>query len=92
MARLVIIPNNNSNFIGDAVSIPDSAIPAIRLKYGGATNAETANNLLAHLVMIVRSEIREHVVQLDRNTHTAAQVAAEPVVRADYNTNTWPVP
>lgn len=90
MAILVIRNNANTSNVGDPVSIPDTAIPAIRIKYGGSTNAQTANNLLAHIKDLVRHEIEEAVVQQERDTHIANQQIAETAARAAYQT-TWPL-
>lgn len=60
MAKLAVLTDANQP-IGTPLAIPDIYIPYLRQTYGGATNAETANNYLAWVRMVTRKHVRAFV-------------------------------
>jgi hypothetical protein len=86
MARLAI--TTDAGAVLGYRTIPDDAIPLIRRAVGGATNQETAANLLDWAMPVIRSEVRSRLLaerwQQDTSAATSGQSAEGQAFDGDW--------
>lgn len=85
--KLAILQDNNN--IVASVPVPDAAIPHLRKIFSGVTNAQTANNILNFLLMLLRQKAKDFVQNEVRASAMVQVDTAEQTAKQSFDVD-WP--